>query len=206
MTEQIKRQIAYHVKVSEILTGEYVEEEGWNPNYVKTFRGEVSRVNIIGVVIAVTDDSVTIDDGSGKIDVRSFENKEKFGEFDLGDVVILIGRPRAWNEQKYIAMEIMRTINPVWAKVRKEELKNVSEVKQEVKREEKEEVQEMKVQASENLIDKVVEVIKRLDSGDGVDTEKVISECDADKTEEIIDNLIKEGEIFEIRKGKLKVL
>jgi len=57
-----------------------------------------------------------------------------------------------------------------------------------------------------NNVEKVIEVISKLDSGEGADAEDVISESKIANCETIIDNLLKEGEIFEISSGKLKVL
>ena len=52
MPEIRKRQIAYKIRIKDILEGKYVKEEGWNPNYIVTANEkEVSRVNIIGIVI-----------------------------------------------------------------------------------------------------------------------------------------------------------
>jgi len=55
-------------------------------------------------------------------------------------------------------------------------------------------------------VEKVIEHIQKLDSGDGADTEEVVSNSGIDNAEDIIENLLKEGEIFEITSGKVKVL
>ena len=45
-----------------------------------------------------------------------------------------------------------------------------------------------------------------MDNGDGADTEDIITSANMDNTEDIIKSLLEEGEIFEVRPGKLKVL
>ena len=58
--EQQKRQVACKTRVSEILGGRYVKEEGWMPNYIETTsRKKISRINIIGVVVSSEEDSET---------------------------------------------------------------------------------------------------------------------------------------------------
>jgi hypothetical protein len=49
-------------------------------------------------------------------------------------------------------------------------------------------------------------VIRRLDKGDGADITEVIKESKDENAEKIIKNLIKIGELFEIRPGKIKIL
>ena len=36
MANQQKRQIAYKVRINDLLGGKYVKEEGWNPNYIES--------------------------------------------------------------------------------------------------------------------------------------------------------------------------
>ena len=53
MADSQKRQIAYKIRIKDLISGEYIKEEGWDPNYIKTLNGiNVSRVNLIGTVVA----------------------------------------------------------------------------------------------------------------------------------------------------------
>jgi len=45
-----------------------------------------------------------------------------------------------------------------------------------------------------------------LDSGEGADIEDVIVKADVKDCEPLLNSLIKEGEIFEVRPGRIKVL
>ena len=49
-------------------------------------------------------------------------------------------------------------------------------------------------------------LIKDIDSGDGADTQEVITKSNIDKAEQIITNLLEQGEVFEIKPGRSKVL
>ena len=52
MQESQRRQIAYKVKIGDLINGRYVREEGWQPNYIVIGDGrQVSRVNMIGIVV-----------------------------------------------------------------------------------------------------------------------------------------------------------
>lgn len=52
----------------------------------------------------------------------------------------------------------------------------------------------------------VREIIKELDSGDGADIDEIVLKSEIDETEKIIDNLLRDGEIYEIRPGRVKLL
>ena len=73
--ESIERQTAFKVKIKEVLDGEYVKLDGWQPNYIVIRNGaRVSRVNIVCSVISKENDSLVVDDGSAAVRVRIFEN------------------------------------------------------------------------------------------------------------------------------------
>ena len=52
----------------------------------------------------------------------------------------------------------------------------------------------------------IIEIIEQKDSGDGVGVDEIILESGIENCEKIINNLLEEGEIFEIRPGTVKVL
>ena len=199
--QQQKRQVAYKVRIKDILDGDYIKEEGWMPNYIRLIDGtKVSRVNIIGTIVLKTDEqnyrSILIDDGSGKLPVRSFEKYEVFDGVGIGDVVLIIGRPREFGE-KYIVPEVIKKIeDPAWIEVRKAELK-----KPEVG------VSEEKVNGvAVSPADKIFSLIKEADKGAGVDVEDIIKKSNISEAEKIIRTLLEEGEIFELKPGIVKIL
>jgi len=209
-----KRQTAYKVKIKDLLDGIYVKEAGeWTPNYIEINEKKVSRANIIGAVVLKQDaqganhSNIILDDGSGKISVRGFDKDDFFRNVDVGDVVLLVGRPRQFGSEKYVVPEILKRIeNKRWIDVRKLELKlnqNNKENKNEVNGAAKA-VEIESIEESPGI--KIVQLVKSLDPGDGADINNIISKSERKDAEKIIQNLLEEGEIFEVRSGKLKVL
>ncbi len=201
MENNIKRQIAYKVKINDIINGEYVKQEGWKPNYIKTRCGNVSRVNLLATVVAKNEDnSFIVDDGSDKINARSFDTK--VGGFEIGDVVLIIGRPRSWNSQNYIMYEIVKKLEDKgWIKVRKLELDRLK--KNKIKEEKVEQVEEEVV---ENPYDKITDLIRDLDVGEGADYHEVSIKSKLRDADEILTSLLEQGEVFEVKPGRLKIL
>jgi len=204
-----KRQTAYKIRIKDMLDSKYVKTEGFNPNYLEIHNKEISRINVIGVVVQKSEinnyRTLTIDDGTGKISARIFENNVLLDKVSIGQIVLIIGRPREFQSEKYILIETIKKVNPAWAKVRKLELgkdagdKNVLlDDNTKINNNEAEEV------APSSKI-KIVELVKELDNGNGVSIEDISSK-DIKDFEKIIDILLKEGDIFEIKPGKLKVL
>ena len=163
---------------------------------------EVSRVNIIGIVVQKSETDnytvLTIDDGTGKISARVFENSIVANNIGVGNVVVMVGKPREFSSEKYILIETIRNIDPEWAKVRKLELRKLEQPI-------------VKLPAvQEDVMDltptnKILKMIKELDKGDGVSIEDLASENTGD-TDKIIDMLLKEGDVFEVKPGKIKIL
>ena len=56
-----------------------------------------------------------------------------------------------------------------------------------------------------NSTNEIFKLIKTLDKGDGVSVEELSSKS-IEGTDKIIDTLLKEGDIFEVKPGRLKVL
>jgi len=201
---QVKRETAYICLISDIIQGNFVKAEGWNPSYVVTAIGNLSRINLMGVLVSREDNDLVLDDGSGRIILRSFE-EGSLNEFNVGDFVTVIGRPRAYNEQKYIVPEIIKKTEPTWAEYRKKQIEFL-------KREQVPVRKENKVIAAEptspvaNQYQKIIEFIRDLDAGDGAEANEVAGRTGFPNAEMLILKLIEEGEIFEIKPGRLKIL
>ncbi len=199
---QLPRQIAYIVQIKDILNGTFVKDDGWNPHYVIMGGKHVSRVNIIGVVIGMNEEqnvqTIRIDDGTGKIKVMNFEKRVNIA---IGDVVLLVGRVREYGNERYIASEIIKNnIDSKWSAVWKRFLLKSGE---NIPMTEKEDIQENIVdERSKSWVEQILIKIRELDDGDGVPREEVIRYFD----EKAISNLLLQGEIFEIKPGRLKVI
>ncbi len=226
MEEVQKRQIAYKTNITNIVSGRFVRQEGWLPNYIiDNDNNMLSRVNVLGVIVSKDNmpednfSAVTIDDGSAKIQVRDFD-KEKMNDFEVGNVVNIIGKIREYAGNVYIFPEIMKKLDDNrWILVRKKEIEKLKKLGVYEKYQE----QETKVMKEETFIQakeeenieesvdsgesrKIYELIKTLDNGDGVDIDVVIKESGMNNSESIILELLKNGEVFELKPGRIKAL
>lgn len=212
MEKSQKRKIACKVKINDILKGKYVREEGeWTPNYIELGNKRISRVNLMAVIVSKQDlenttyKNLVIDDGSGKISIRSFEQDNNFDRVEIGDFVLVIGRPREYLNEKYIVSEILKKIdNPLWVEVRKLESEQKEVKEKDIVKGTEIEVKEEQIE--EDINTKIFDLIKEIDNGGGADTQDVINKLNIEKAEEIIKKLVEQGEVFEIKSGKLKVL
>lgn len=201
---QIKREVASICMVDALLRGEFVRTEGWQPSYLSTELGNISRVNLIGVVVSKeTSGGVLLDDGTGRILLRSFEG-DLFSAINTGEVVLVIGRPRIYNEQKYVLPEIIKKLDPKWGEYRQLQLELLRKKVRPLKAKKRIVMESEDFQV--NGFQKILEFIKDLDSGDGAEIGEVLKRANLTNGEELIKKLIEEGEIFEIRSGYLKIL
>ena len=238
MATNQKRQTAYKVQIKDITEGNFVTEEGWNPNYVVDKYGrKISRVNLISAVVDIPDTeetfnyySIVIDDSTGKISARLFEDYERLKMFNVGDVVSIIGRIREYGAERYIIPEIIRKIdNPKWIDVRKKEIELLQGTLQKAEDNQKPESAQDEgaaavvdsgksavtaevegvVEEKPNALDEsesVIAMARELDNGDGVDIDELIKKSGIESCEELIKSLLLEGDMFEVQPGRLKIL
>ena len=201
-----KRQVACKVWISDILNSNFMKDET-SAGYIKINDAVVSRVNLIATVVYKADQeqnlgSVMIDDGTGKILLKSFENFAPFSKVDVGDMVMVVGRIREFSSEKYLMPEILKKLNDNnWMAVRKLELKNHLLVEQK-----EEKIGDTNVDISVNTGEQVYILIKKLDTGDGADIDEVIKNSNLNDAESIVNRLLENGDIFEIKPGRVKVL
>ena len=213
----IERQTAYLTTIGTLLSGSFVKAEvQMQPSYVKTAEGkELSRVHIIAVIVSFGEGmhaEAVLDDGTGKITARSFDTPTYFSLFNLGDIVRIIGKVRAFNEQIYIIPEIVRKItNRQYVALHKLLLQyNYQEVADTAPASEITDstVEEIPVDDIEESpptpVDQLVALIKAKDTGEGVLIEEIIHTID--NGEKLIQTLLESGDIFELRPGRVKVL
>src|SRR3989344_7938355 len=203
-----QRQTAYKAWISDLLKNEYIVRHGdWEPNYVNINGKQVSRVNIIAAVVDKHDtdlvSSATLDDGTGSITTRCFnENTKILKNVKIGDLVLVIGRPRENNNQRFIVTEIAKKLdNPLWVRVRKLELEGEGNIpKEEILI--KEEVAKQTVkEESDDPRKVVIRLIKEIDDGNGASVDDIIKKLESNEedTKKIIRGLLEQGEIYENR-------
>jgi RPA family protein len=202
---RIKRKLAKKILINDILNSTYIKRPGWDPSGILTKYGEITRVQIMGIIVSTSNDNNTllVDDGSGNITIRLFENSAVLNDFALGDLVIVVGKPREFSSNKYVVPEIIKRINDKkWFKVHQLHIKlqNKSTVELPISQEQPHEPIET------GPYQKILNIIAILDKGDGADVQDIVKNTNAENSEQIVSNLIEEGEVFEISPGKVKLL
>ncbi len=244
-----KRLTAVKARISSIIDGKWVQQEGFNPNYVVTKLGQhISRVRILGTIVDkfLSENksfaAFTLDDGSGTIRVKAFTTLSILDPVDKGDIVDVIGRVKSYQDEIYIAPESVVKVEPNFELLREVELRSqeadwqkkinlvnkhkaevsdMTELKRYVK-----EVFGIEPEETESIVsilhtvdipvevqeptdkEKILELIVKLDKGQGCDysdliTESGIPEEDVDA---IVNKLLDESSCFEPKPGKIKRL
>jgi RPA family protein len=215
--ESAKRQVAHKVCVADLLNNRYVKEDGWLPNYVAVGEKKVSRVNLLGVLVSkisqgadVPVTSFVLDDGSGRVSLRFFESNALF---DIGDVVFVIGRPREFGAERYVVPEVMKKVSDSkWISVRKMELAKGRQdaIKAGAPEAADDNDGKLAVETEDLAGDsspssRLVGAIRGLDSGEGVDY-GLLAERFGSDAEHLLKRLLEQGDIFEVKPGRYKVL
>ncbi|MEM4245173.1 MAG: OB-fold nucleic acid binding domain-containing protein [Candidatus Nanoarchaeia archaeon] len=226
-----KRNTAYKLWISDLLNAN-APNNGNAVNFFKVRDKEVHRVNIIANVVFKFGSgdnnysSLTIDDGSGAIRLKAWrEDTAIFDGVKVGDMVLVIGRPRSFNNEVYINPELIKVLDdPNWELVRKLELLKefgppskvaesvVDELDYEMppKPSFAESVVEEEVveDVSETLRQKVLTTIENNSDERGIEISQLVklSGLSEKEIESTVHELLSEGEIFEPRKGFLKVV
>ena len=201
------RHIAHKIAIYDLLKAQYIIGDEQSSNYLLCNEERISRVNIIAVIVArETQGTITtfyFDDGTEKIAVRFFEEHKNITQLQIGDVVLVIGKVRLYNEERYLSPEISKKIDPLWLKVRSLE-RPVQNTNQKLNNIKEEIIYE---NLSKNLpLEKLTKLIQELDQGDGVLIEEVITKSFLKDAEVWIEKMLQDGEIFQNQPGRVKVL
>ncbi len=112
------RQTTSRAKISDIVTGNFIHKEGFEPSYVLTDLGQrISRIYLIGTIVDKfmnengNYSSITIDDDSDSIRIKAFKEQVNiFDNFNVGDLVMVIGKVRNYADENYIIPEIVKEV------------------------------------------------------------------------------------------------
>lgn len=207
---------AQKIMIKEMLRGAMIVEA--DSNYLLTNDGrKMQRVNVVAFVVKKEKiGSITtclLDDGTGTVAFRSFEESKKIEQITPGDAVLVLGKIRIYNGEKYISPEIVKGINPSWLKVRMQENTLYDQNKEQKAPEGDSQLTKKKSdsrieETAESVLpsQKIIGIIKELDKGDGVFIEEILEKSPLAETEKIIENMLECGEIFKNMPGKIKVL
>ncbi len=242
---------ATKVSVLDLEEGEYIEEKEQNPNYLLIRENQkIFRINIIATLVHKemkgSISSMLVDDGTGKIVMRLFEENKAALNLEVGDIIEIVGKIRVYNSEKYIFPEIIKKVSPLWLKVRYLELQSSlpalttgqnnkketltskktettkEQIEQKIIKElpqkltspsQKVEEVEFKV-VSEEIeendpllpLEKLSKLIAQLDKGEGVLIEEIIEKSPLEKTEELLEKMLENGDIFQNQPGKVRLL
>jgi hypothetical protein len=208
--EPQKRQTARKLWIKDLLAGTYIKEEGLKPNHVLLpDQSQAARVNLLGVVVSTSTEglpTLVLDDGTGRITVRTFEPSAQMNAAQVGDVVLVIGRPRQFSHERYVLPEIVRKLADLgWLDVRKQELATQPAAISALPQAQTGVVEDV-LDESFRLTETVLGAIRSLDQGQGADTDAVLKRLSAPDAEKAVQFLLRNGDIFEVSPGKLKVL
>lgn len=220
--EQFKRNIAYKLRISNVLNGKPVMNNE-RFGFLELEGMRIIRVNIVGIVVdkyePSSDDGmkrysfIKIDDGSGQISLKVFGDEvESVKNITHGQTVLVIGSLRYFNNEIYISPEIIKEHSPNYLLLRKLELEKENPFPSsntEINQIQKQQKDEQKEKANkENSREKIVVLIKESESEGGIETEELIKKL-SDSPEIVkqeIQKLLEEGIVFEPRPGKVRWL
>lgn len=203
---QFKRNVAYKIRISEILLGKPIMTDE-KFSFLELGDKKIIRVNIIGNIVDKFESEgdrkyifFKLDDGSGQISLKVFgDDIGKFKEVTQGLTVLVIGTLRHWNNETYLQPEIIKEQDTKYLLVRKLELEKSQPQKTTP-------IEKTQIIA---IKDKILELIKTAEGNGGIEKEQIIIEL-KDASPEIINQEIKkfleEGIIFEPRPGKVRYL
>ncbi len=205
---QQRRQTAYKIRIKDLFSGKYVKEEGeWGPTYVFFKDKKISRVNIIANVIdkyeneEKTYGTIDLDDGTGVIKGKLWREDIKLIEdINIGDLVLVIAKVKELSDDRHLMLEVIKVLkNSSWAEIRKLELNGLWGV--EARKFEEEIVEQPTV----NSRQKVLSLIEKFRE---INEEEILNKLDLNKEEifKIVNELIKEGEIYRPTPGCLRIV
>lgn len=210
------RQVAFRIRIKDLLDSPFIEEKDGEQSFNLYREKKIFRIDITGIVIQKeilgTVLNLLIDDSTSPITVRLFEENKGIISLKPGDFVNVIGKLRKYNNESYIYPEIIKKRDMFWFKLRLKELEKVSESKNfpEEKKEATDDVKENLENESrfkDSLqVEKIINLIKKLDNGLGVPIEEIIEKSSLENTEKIINAMLKKGDIFNNQPGKVKIL
>ena len=204
--EQFKRNIAFKFRIGEILMGKPIMNSE-RFAFLELENKKIVRVNVVGNIVDRYENTgeskylnLTLDDGSGQIRLKAFgEDTAKFDKVFQGQTVIVIGLLRNWNNELYVAPEIIREADPKYLLIRKLEI-------------EKEKSKHTDPLGKDQMIavkDRILGAIKNSEEEGGIEKDKLImglKDISPAIINQEVQRFLEEGIVFEPRPGKVRYL
>ncbi|HLC56145.1 MAG TPA: OB-fold nucleic acid binding domain-containing protein [Candidatus Nanoarchaeia archaeon] len=211
-----KRQTAYKLWINDVVNAKMEKQEGnFGINYFSFNSNEISRVNLMAVIVAknVVENysSITLDDGSNTIRVKTWKEDVKFLDLlNIGDIVNVIGKVKNYSNENYIVPEIVKNVDHNFYLVRKYELLKIyGKPTEKISQVFEDKIEEIKIgNVSSSGRNKIIGVIEKLSDENGADINNVLSESKlkSDDFYNILNDLVKEGEVFMPKSDKIKLI
>lgn len=208
-----QRPPAVKVNLKQILKSNYIQEKEQNPNYIILPTQPTQPIYKVDVIAAIvfkeeigTMTMLLLDDSTARVICRVFEENKETKEVQIGEIVHIIGKVRVYNQEKYISPEILKRTNPLWLKVRREELSYIND---EDNGNNDNKTNNINNEQTDELTlpqEKIIQIITELDKGEGVRIEEIIDKSPLDDTQNWIDKMLERGDIFQNQPGKVKIL
>jgi hypothetical protein len=206
-----ERQTARKVSIADIMAGKWVKKEGFEPSFVVTPLGiEVSRARVLGTVVnrfAAEDGnfgSLTLDDFTETIRVKTFKTLKPIDGFNVGDIVDVVGKVREFEQEIYMIPEIITRVDPNMEMLRKLELRMLGASGPVVQAMQEEGTGPSANAVLEQTRDKILKLIESAPEGKPYD--KILEEAGESETavEQAVNDLLAEGICYEPTPGKIK--
>ncbi len=220
----MERQTAFILWAAELNNKPFVKQESeFSPSYIDFGSRKVSRINMVAVVTQKTQKdsfaSITLDDSSAQIRAKTWnDDVKKLEPIKLGDVILVIGKLREYNDELYIVPEIIRqqsynTFLLRQLSILKESGKPIYVEEPEIEGFESQGYQESYNKPREEKVyseskrQKLIDMISSLDTETGANINQVVSSSGLpeDEASNIINELLQEGEIFKISQDRIKI-
>jgi len=198
-----KRNIAYKLRIGDVLKGVPMMDEG-KFLFLELGDRKVVRVNILANCVDKFIQegerqfgSLTVDDASGQLKLKVFgEDIDRVKSIMQGDTLQIIGNMREWNGEIYMIPEVVKKVDARWLLVRKLEIQNA---RKDLPVDEK---------GGNSLKNQVLDKIKGAEADGGIDRETLVMDVEAspEAIEGEVKKLLEDGLIYEPRPGRLRYL
>ncbi len=218
-TASFQREPARRILLRHLHQGRINIEEG-TPRLLLPSLEKVSRISVVANVLAkekkgnIT--NVLVDDGTGQTVARFFEAAPLLEYISIGETILIVGKPRIYNQEIYLSPEIIKRVSSFWLRVRQAELNRgpwvaaLPDTGEESSPEEKIKMEEVLLESAGKedlpLTGKVLCLIKEMDGGGGVLVEELIEKSPVKGVEQALEKMMESGEIFQNAPGKVKAL
>jgi len=156
---------------------------------------------------------ITMDDSSAQIRLKTWREDTRILEnISIGDIVLIIGKIKKYNEEIYILPEIVKKVSPNDEILRKLELIKEYGIPEKNKivliKEKEPEISYEEINfTSNNLRNELLNLVERYEDKLGITLEEIKLELHAslDDLNKVLEELLKEGQVYEV-KGKYRLL